>query len=623
MKIGSLVLYRQRAARVTSMGEKIEIETSDGEILRVRPKDVVILHTGPVASLQSLGATRAVSRELEEALSLIEDGPTSFADLLELCFVRPSPEDAWALYQNLGEYFRGDLDALVPLSSEEREARRRARQEKENRATRMQESLSRLKQRAFQEEDRPLLAEVERFALGKAERCRVLKELAVKETPEEAHRFLLDTGYWSPLNDPWPSRCGIDEREPPSIDGPIQESERRDLTHLPAWAIDDSGNQDPDDALSIDGEDILLHIADPSETVLPDSEWDRAARLRGSTLYLPWTTLPMLHASVVKRYGLGMSDPSPALTLRVTIDPSGEPILRDVFFSFVRVQRRTYEDFEPRWDDEEIRTLRDGLLRYQRRRLERGAVRIQLPEVKIRVRDGVVDIAPLTFNLSRALVAEAMILAGEVMARWSSDQAVPLIYASQEPPDHPLPVGDGPASSWAIKRLMKRAAFTLGPQPHFGLGLAAYCQCTSPLRRYFDLVNHQQIRARLLGGRLLSRSDLEVRLNEAEEAIQRVRKAERLSRTHFTLLWHLQNPGRVHRGTVVDVDRNAAVVVLPATAEEYRLTAPSLELNQEVSIQVRNISLAYQTAAAVLVEGAPSIAELGPPLASAPIPPSQ
>ena len=52
----SLVIYKNRPARVTATGpKKIQIETCDAQALSVRPKDVLVLHPGPVDDLSQLG----------------------------------------------------------------------------------------------------------------------------------------------------------------------------------------------------------------------------------------------------------------------------------------------------------------------------------------------------------------------------------------------------------------------------------------------------------------------------------------------------------------------------------------------------------------------------------------
>ncbi len=65
----SLLLYKQRAARLVQTGDKkIEIKTAEGESLSVRPKDVTLLHPGPVSNL---GALRPPKGEVMAAWELL------------------------------------------------------------------------------------------------------------------------------------------------------------------------------------------------------------------------------------------------------------------------------------------------------------------------------------------------------------------------------------------------------------------------------------------------------------------------------------------------------------------------------------------------------------------------
>lgn len=54
---------------------------------------------------------------------------------------------------------------------------------------------------------------------------------------------------------------------------------------------------------------------------------------------------------------------------------------------------------------------------------------------------------------------------------------------------------------WHNLSKLRPATCNLTPSPHVGLGLPAYCQATSPIRRYADLLVHFQIKAVLRGMR--------------------------------------------------------------------------------------------------------------------------
>jgi hypothetical protein len=90
------------------------------------------------------------------------------------------------------------------------------------------------------------------------------------ETPQAAHRLLARVGYWSAKHNPYPARCKAAAADPDLPVPTLPDEERLDLTHLPAFAIDDEGNQDPDDAVSLDGERIWVHVADVAALVAPD-----------------------------------------------------------------------------------------------------------------------------------------------------------------------------------------------------------------------------------------------------------------------------------------------------------------------------------------------------------------
>lgn len=76
-------------------------------------------------------------------------------------------------------------------------------------------------------------------------------------------------------------------------------AKRRDLREQRIFTIDPTGARDLDDALSVvplaDGTfEIGVHIADVTYFVTPNSELDREARRRATTIYLVQQSIPML-----------------------------------------------------------------------------------------------------------------------------------------------------------------------------------------------------------------------------------------------------------------------------------------------------------------------------------------
>jgi len=567
----SLVLYKNGPARVASLGDKLEIELEDGRSLRVRPKDVLPLHPGPLRGLRELDLPPG---EVEAACELLEGEQTTLPDLAELVYGAYTPAAAWATWRLLDEglYFQGTPEAITvrPLAEVARE--RAAREAKAAEREAWNEFLSHARAGRCATEDAAFLHEIEEVAWGQREQSRVLQALDCGQNPESAHGLLLRLGYWDGTVNPYPRRIGAPLAVATADLPELPDEPRLDLTGLAAYAIDDEGNLDPDDALSLDGNRLWVHIADAAALVPPDSPADREARARGATLYLPEAIVPMLPMEAVPRLGLGLSEVTPALSFGLTLDADGIVTDVEIVPSRVRVQRLSYEEVELRLDEEPFRTLHELACRHRTRRRANRAVFIDLPEVKMRVADGQVAIKPLPRSRSRMLVTEAMLMAGEAAARFALERGLPFPFTTQD-----VAVGDadrepnGLAAMYALRRSLRPRQYSSQPGPHGGLGLDVYAQVTSPLRRYLDLVAHQQLRACLRGGDPLEAQAIVERVGAAEVAARGIRRAERLSREHWTVVYLQQHPGWQGEGVLVEKRMPRGVVLIPDLALEARV----------------------------------------------------
>lgn len=590
---GALVVYKSRPAVVSSVTDKIEIQLEGGKSKKVREKDVQPLHPGP-ARLSGLAPDPV---DVSEAWELLADEQMPLADLAELVYGDFTPAAAWGVWELLGDgvYFEGELDAIKACSAEqvaavqaERVAKARAEQE-------WQEFLERVGAADLNEEDHKRLGEVERVALGQLAASKILAAFDVAASPQAAHAFLTRCGYWRREHNPHPGRIGV-TMQGPELDVPeLAEEERVDLTHLPAYAIDDEGNQDPDDAISLDGDRIWVHVADVAALVAPDSELDLAARERGANLYLPETTIPMLPDAITERLGLGLHEESPALSFGFRL-VGGEPVDIEIVRSRVRVTRTTYQAAHDAIDDDRfgpIARLIDG---FRERRLANNAARIDLPEVSVRRVDGEIRIRSLPRLSSRDLVTDAMLAAGEVAARFAEQEDLAIPFVQQPTPDE-IRQPESMAEMYAYRRLFKPSQASTVPGAHFGLGLNIYARATSPLRRYQDLVTHQQLRAKLRGEEPLSREQVGERLAVSELAGNQVRKTERLSNQHWKLVYLSENSDWQGDAVVVALEERRAAVIIPELAMETKIRlVKGLELNQPLKLKVREIDLPNQDA---------------------------
>jgi exoribonuclease-2 len=577
----ALVIYKGKPALAEEKGDRLELTLEGGEKLKVRPKDVLFLHPGP-----SRLELRVPEGEEEAAWELLEGQKVSLKELAELAFGAYTPEAAYGAYllAQKGERFVLEGGEVRARTREELASLEEMKRRKEERERAFGEAVERIRQGRPSLEDRPLLAEVEALAYGERKESRLLKALGLPETPEAAHGLLLRLGLWRREN-PHPRRLGLPLAPPDLPVPPLPEEERVDLTHLPAFAIDDEGSQDPDDALYAErveeGFRLFVHVADVAALVGPGSPLDQEALRRGANLYLPEGTVPMLPLAVTEALGLGLKEVSPALTFELLVSPEGELLREDLYLSWVRVRRLSYREALEVEALAPMKVLAEAFLR---KRLAQGALDIALPEVKVRVEGEEIRITPLPPYESRVWVREAMLLAGYAAAHLALREGLPFPFATQEAPSHRVE-GEGLAAMWAQRKTLKRAQLKAVPAPHRGLGLPLYAQVTSPLRRYLDLVAHQQLRAWLKGERPLSQGEVLERVGAAEAVADLVREGERRSKLHWTLLY-LMEKGYEGPGVLVERRGGQGVFLLPelGLTAQVALSGP-LTLNAEVRLR--------------------------------------
>ncbi|MFC3831415.1 MULTISPECIES: RNB domain-containing ribonuclease [Deinococcus] len=438
--------------------------------------------------------------------------------------------------------------------------------------------------------------EIELLARGKQDRSRTLRELGYSETPEAAHALLLRLGLWPESRTPYADRLHattvpLNLPVPPFPDEP-----RLDLTHLEAWAIDDEGNRDPDDAVGSEAlpggaTRLWVHVADVAALVPPDSPLDEAARSRGATLYLPDSTTGMLPDALVEQAGLGLHGTSPALSVSLDLDAEGNADAVDVQLTTVRVTRLSYTQAQQRLDAGDPAFVALARLARASRALREseGAISIDLPEVRLKADEHGVTITPTPKPEMRFVVQECMTLAGWGAAIFADDNGIPVPFATQDHPTREVR-GEGLSAHWARRRTLARTRFQQSPGPHHGMGLDVYVQVTSPMRRYLDLVVHQQLRAFLAGADPMPGRVMASHIAQAALNADATRQSERLSRRHHTLRHVAAHPEREWTAIVVDRRGPQATLLIPELALDLQLSS-SAPLGSEVRVVLEGVTL--------------------------------
>ena len=565
MEQGKLIEFRVQGERRLAVAERPEgkkdwiVIDAGGQSHKIRPQRVeytvegVLYQPSEIASFLAGVEPYIDPESLETAWEiLIEDEEsTTPQQMAELLFSDASPGMCYAAHCLLSQdkiYFKRKGDRYEPRSANqvaEIQHQLEVQLQKEREKT---EFIEHIKQALagesieWSESDRLRLESIEKLALGMEGTSKaaqeMLKEIGKNFDDRAAFALLVDIGWWSkhenlflrrssyPVNF---SKKVLDVVQPRLQSDPADADDNRlNLTHLKVCTIDDESTTEIDDGLSVEYlEDgtikLWIHIADPTRIVDPEDELDLEARRRSTSIYLPTGMVSMFPTELATGpMSLVEGQVCSALSFGVILDEAGGVKEYEIHSSLIKpTYRLTYDDVDEMLhlgiqNEPEIPDL--AKISYLRRnwRKEQGAIQIKMPESTIKVKDNEeVTIELIDSSPSRQLVAEMMILAGQIGGVYGTENNLPLPYRGQPQPELPseeellqLPVG--PTRFCAIRSCMPRSEMSMSPIRHASLGLDSYVQVTSPIRRYTDLLSHFQIKAHLRDEELpFSREELQ------------------------------------------------------------------------------------------------------------------
>lgn len=624
----SIVLYKNQIALVNDIeGDKFIIQFCSFPLTeeniskfgsknficqeqKVRDKDIVLLSTSESPAKYSFEELikyndDQIDTKICEAWELLNSDNCSdidFSELAELVDSDFNDKKAWFIFNSLVKSLQFKLiDDKAALkfklnTAEEIEILKKKKNEKEHEKEERQNFLMRLKQKQLLPEDSIFMGDVEAFALGKTDKSKTLTDAGFSQDVEKAHKLLIDTGIWDYTRNPYPFRWGLSvQSAKEGLKSPPEEE--RLIVPGVAYAIDNKWSKDPDDAIAFDGTYLWVHIADPASTVMPESSIDKAARDRGATLYIPEGASRMLAEESLSDYALGLKRESLALSFRLLLEDNCSIKECKVFKTKVNVECITYEDADQKKDSPELKPLFEIARKNIIRRNSQGAVNINLPEVHITVDPDTkkVSICKITEYESADVVREMMLLAGEGAAHFAFENNIAFPYVSQEAPDIPQTLPPGLAGEFKTVKSMHRRSVGVTPAAHAGIGIGMYSQVTSPLRRYSDLIAHQQLRAFLDGRELIDKNTMLERISAGDEAAIACKKVERKSNMHWTLVYLLQNPDWTGEAVFVEQKGNLCVFMIPSLAQQTTLVpSKPLNLNDTITVKASNIDISSQ-----------------------------
>ena len=356
----------------------------------------------------------------------------------------------------------------------------------------------------------------------------------------------------------------LSEAEGLSVDYESERKRRVDLTEKTIVTIDGSDAKDLDDAISLEreGENYVLgvHIADVGHYVTRNSEIDKEAFLRGTSVYLPGRVYPMLPKKLSNDLcSLNPNEEKLTLSVEIVLNQFGEVVGSKIFESIIKsCARLTYtqvqqvidgqnvekkilgpEDVKQVLEGEIKEPVRSMLLEMEelsqklsRSRERAGALDLDLPETYFEIQDNkILDVRKRERTSSYKLIENFMVLANRVVAETFCNLDVPFVYRIHGEPSRTR-IGEvvlaleslgaqikqekkitpkyiqkileavkktefSEVGSKLVLRALEKAIYSEQCLGHFGLALQFYCHFTSPIRRYPDLTIHRIIKEAL------------------------------------------------------------------------------------------------------------------------------
>lgn len=342
---------------------------------------------------------------------------------------------------------------------------------------------------------------------------------------------------------------------------PAEAARRMDLREKLIFTIDGDDARDFDDAVSLEpmenGHMLLgVHIADVSHYVTPGSPLDDEAYRRGTSVYYPGHVVPMLPVALSN--GICSLNPDVdrlAFSAFLEVDKDGRCHKSQFAKTVIRSKARmTYRKMNEIFDGNEERRAEYAFLTatadrmhtlsqaMRRRRMERGALDLDLPEAEILTDESgePVEVSFRARGDAEKMIEEFMLAANEAVAAYMTHRNNPTVYRVHESPDpeklrvfaqFARPFGyrvdaskpndtaqlqavldgakDDPrqrALPTLLLRSLARARYDAECLGHYGLQDKEYLHFTSPIRRYPDLVAHRML-FKAISGQQYTKSD--------------------------------------------------------------------------------------------------------------------
>jgi exoribonuclease-2 len=345
---------------------------------------------------------------------------------------------------------------------------------------------------------------------------------------------------------------GIDFGELSAQQAPV------DLPELPiadvmAFSIDDASTTEIDDAfsvtpLSLGSFRIGIHIAAPALGIHPESDLDKIASARLSTVYLPGNKITMLPDTTINHFTLAENKLCPAVSLYLDVSDDFTVIgtqsrvekikiaanlrhnILEQHFNETSLNKGNFEHTFSK----ELRLLWQFCCKMENQRGKASDSNNDKIDYSFEINNDRVTISERRRGSPiDKVVSELMIFVNTEWGKQLTDANITGIFRSQ--------------ANGKVK-------MSTSPAPHQGLGVSQYAWSSSPMRRYVDLMNQRQIIALLRNEAppyTKESNDLLIAMRDFEAAHSIYSEFQRSMERYWCLRWLLQDNVQVTHAQVI------------------------------------------------------------------------
>jgi ribonuclease R len=421
------------------------------------------------------------------------------------------------------------------------------------------------------------------------------------ENNTEMNAILAEYGF--PLS--FPANVEHEANEIPDEISQEEIAKRRDFRKTLTFTIDPFDAKDFDDAISFSvlqngNYEIGVHIADVSHYVKPDTELDKEAFERGTSVYLVDRVIPMLP----ERLSNGVCSLRPnedKLCFAAVFELDKEANVVSQWFGKTIIhsdKRFSYEDAQELIEaktgqySEEILILNELAYKLRDRKFKNGAISFESTEVKFKLDAAGKPVGVYIKERKDAhkLIEDFMLLANRKVAEFiatkgKGKQKYVFVYRSHDAPNEQTLLG---FANFALKfgykintksdkevarslnylmedvqgkkeqnvltqlaiRSMAKAVYTTKKSAHYGLAFDYYTHFTSPIRRYPDVMVHRLLEHYLKNGQSVNEEAYEKMCVHSSQMEKKAADAERTSVKYKQAEYLEDNIGKVYAGII-------------------------------------------------------------------------